>query len=520
MSTVWKAGPGMPGPYNRLWLALPLAVYLLLPTRNYYWDGVAFAINVEKQLPLRDTLHPNHLLYTAAHVWLYHAALLIGIETRALFLMQFVNSLLAGASVALVYRALRRRTIQTDGAIAGALAFAFAATWWKFSTDADAYIPSIFLLLCANDLLETRRNVVLAAVAHAAAMLFHELAFLFLPIALLRLWGASPTGNRSRMGSPPGPGLDAHRSRDRKGAVGTLLKASKKSVAYAACSLGPAGIAYALAYRAVFGQFRAAGLAGWVMAHSPDASFCWQPLHDIGLTLPGTLRLFFGGRLDQAAAQPFTIIGAVAVVACVAGLAAGWKRGGPLRFRIPPKDLLLWVGVYAAFLLVWMPQNTFYRLFYLAPLVIGVCCSVWRARPDRLLPWMLCGVLFLWNLVFAIYPQSRVENNAALHFALEQHEHWPPGTPIAFHAFHPDLWTISYFNQQAAWIGFDKLDLDRLDRSLTDARQRGQPLWLEATAYEFLSADPAGRRWLASHPVPGLLRFHDPKHEFRFYRVP
>jgi len=113
-----------------------------------------------------------------------------------------------------------------------------------------------------------------------------------------------------------------------------------------------------------------------------------------------------------------------------------------------------------------------------------------------------------------------VENNAPLRFALAQHEHWPPGTPIAIHTFHPDLWTISYFNQQAAWIGFDKMDLDRLEQNLIAARQRGQPLWLEATAYDFLSADPAGRRWLASHPAPALLRFQDPKHEFRFYAVP
>ena len=474
--------------WGRLWLALPLAVYLLLPTRNFYWDGVAFAINVEKQLPLRETLHPNHLLYTAAYVWLYHAALAIGIETRALFLMQFVNSLLAGTSVALVYRALRRRAIRTEAAIAGALAFAFAATWWKFATDADAYVPAIFLLLCANDLLETRRNVVLAGLTHAAAMLFHELAILFLPIALWR------------------------------------LKEPKKAASYAVCSLGPTGIAYVLAYRVVCGQFRAAGLAGWVMARSPDASFSWRPVRDLGLTLEGTLRLFFGGRLDQATAEPFTIIGAVALAACLAGLAVGWKRGGPLRFRMPPKDLLLWVGVYVAFLLVWMPQNTFYRLFYLAPLVLAACCAVGRTtvervRADRLLPWMVCGVLFLWNLVFAIYPQSRVENNAALRFALAQQRHWPPGTPIAFHDFHPDLWTISYFNQQASWMGFDKMDLDRLEQSLTAARQRGQPLWLEATAYEFLSADPAGRRWLESHPAPRLLRFRDAKHEFRFYRV-
>lgn len=469
---------------GRLWLALPLAIYLLLPTRNYYWDGVAFAINVEKQLPLRDTLHPNHLLYAAAHVWLYRAALLIGLKTRALFLMQFVNSLLAGGSVVLLYRALRRRTIPTESAIAGALAFAFAATWWKFSTDADAYIPSILLLLCANDLIETRRSVLLAGVTHAAAMLFHELAFLFLPIALFR------------------------------------LKEPKKALSYAACSLGPTGIAYSLAYWAVFGRFRAAGLAGWLMAHSPDAAFSWLLLRDLGLTLTGTLRLFFGGRLDQAKAEPFTIIGTVAVVACVLGLAVGWRRSGPLRFRVPPKDLLLWVAVYAAFLFVWMPQNTFYRLFYLAPLVLTACCAVGRARVDRLLPWMICAVLFLWNLVFAIYPQSRVENNATLRFALEQRENWPPGTPIAFHEFHPDLWTISYFNQQAAWIGLDKLDLGRLNQSLADARRQGQTLWLEATAYEFLSADPEGRRWLASHPVAGLLRFRDRKHDFQFHAVP
>ena len=205
--------------WGRLWLAVPLAVYLLLPTRNYYWDGVAFAINVEKQLPLRDTLHPNHLIYTAAWVCLYHAALLIGLKTRVLFLMQFVNSLLAGAGVALLYRALRRRAVRPNGAIAGALAFAFAATWWRFSTDADAYIPSLFLLLCANDLLETRRSVVLAGLTHAAAMLFHELAFLYLPIALWR------------------------------------LKEPKKAVSYGACSLGPSAVAYALAYRTVSGQF-------------------------------------------------------------------------------------------------------------------------------------------------------------------------------------------------------------------------------------------------------------------------
>ena len=112
---------------------------------------------------------------------------------------------------------------------------------------------------------------------------------------------------------------------------------------------GPSAVAYALAYRTVSKQFSAAGLAGWVMAHSPDASFSWQPARDLGLTLAGTLRLFFGGRLDQVKLEPVTIIGAAALVACALGLAVGWRRGGPFRFRVPPKDLLLWVALYVHF---------------------------------------------------------------------------------------------------------------------------------------------------------------------------
>ena len=476
--------PGRPQlSVSALWLALPLAVYLLLPTRNYYWDGVSFAIDAEKPLPLRELLHPNHLLYTAAISWLYHAALRIGVQTRALFLMQFVNSLLAGASVVAVYRALRRRLVSMQAGMAGALAFGFAATWWRFATDADAYIVSIFLVLCANDLLETRRNPVLAGVAHAGAMLFHQLAFLFLPVALFR------------------------------------LKEPRKALAYAGSSLAPAGIAYVLAYRTVFGRFDAAGLLRWVTAHSPDAAFSYRPIRDLGLTLLGTLRLFFGGKLDQAKAEPLTIVGFTAIAVCVAALAFRWSRGGPRRFAAPPKDLLLWLAAYVAFLFFWMPQNTFYRLFYLAPSILIVCCAVRGLRVDRLLPPLVCGVLFLWNLVFLIYPQSRVQNNVPLQFALAQHGRWPPGTPIAFHRFHSDLWTISYFNQQASWIGLNELDLRLLESSLADARQRGQSLWLEATAYEFISADPGGRRWLASHGVAELLHFRDPKHEFRFYEL-
>jgi len=464
---------------RRLWLALPCVLYLLVPTRNYYWDGLTFAINIEKQLPARELLSPSHLIYSLAGLWLYKAALLIGLKTRALFLLQAVNALLAGACVPLVERALRRRGVSMGSAIAGALCFAFAATWWRFATDANAYVPAILLLLCANDLLETGRCVWLAGLSHAAAMLFHELAILYLFVALVRLASDAP--------------------HDRRRARSLFI--------YATAALATVAAVFLLAYRTVFGGFDLAQFPSWLTTHSPDAVFSFAPVGDVALTLRGTLRLLFGGKVSSA----WVVIGVAA------GELVVWRlsrpEAGSLSERRSSADLA-WLGIYAAFLFFWMPQNTFYRLFYLAPLVF-LTERYLKRIPLRL----LATALFLWNAAFLIYPQSRVANNVPLRFALEQQARWPSGTPVAFHIFHPDLWTISYFNPQASWIGLPVMDVPVLERSRTDAAQRGQALWLEATAYDFVMASETGRNWLASHPVAAVAQFKDPKHDYRFYAV-
>jgi hypothetical protein len=469
--------------HRRLWLALPLVLYLLVPTRNYYWDGLTFAINIEKRLPLRELLSPSHLIYPVVGLWLYKAALLIGLKTRALFLLQAVNAVLAGACVPLVERALQRRGASAGAALAGAFAFAFAATWWRFATDANAYVPAIFLLLCANDLLETRRGVWLAGLAHAVAMLFHQLAVLYFVVALVHLKAKQP--------SDP--------SRDRK--------AAKAVLTYTAAAMAPVLAVFLLAYRTVSGGLNFAAFPAWLTTHSPDAAFSFAPITGLAYTLRGTLRLFFGGRI----ASPW-----LALVP-VAGMLIVWRfshaEAVPSTRRNRPSDQV-WLVIYVAFLFFWMPQNTFYRLFYLAPLVF-----IAAARMNRLCLRLLCTALFLWNVIFLIYPQSRVESNVPLSFALAQHDRWPSGTPIAFHQFHPDLWTISYFNPQVSWIGLPAMDVAVLERSRTDAEQHGRFLWLEATAYDLALADEAGRRWLLSHPVTQTVRFQDPKHEYRFYEV-
>ncbi len=436
---------------------LLLPVYLALPNRNFYWDGVAFAINIEKQAPLQATLHPNHLLYTPAILWLYRGALLAGWNIRALFLMQGVNSVLACGCVWLFFRMLRRLT-DPAAALSGALALAFSATFWRYATDADAYLPSLFLILAAWDLLETERSAAAAGLLHAGAMLFHQLAIFFLPVALFR------------------------------------VREKRPRFVYLCCSILPVALVYLPAYRIVFGHFDARGFLEWITARSPDAAFSFHPLRDLALTVVGTARLFFGGKLAWVRPDVMTITALAALVASLAMLLRSCRIGRNAPLRRPPFFLVLWLAIYASFLFFWMPQNTFYRLFYLPPAIAALWCSL----PSRALRWVP-AVLFSANLAFLAVPESRVENNPALRFALAQRDRWPPGTPIAFHIFHPDLWTISYFNQQASWIGLEEPDIVLLDRTLEDARRRHQHLWLDSTARDLLAENPDGARWLASH---------------------
>ncbi len=380
-----------------------LGVYLALPTRAYYWDGIGAALDIENAArgvaPL--FVHPNHLAYQPLGFVLH---VLSGV--RALAILQALNCILGAATAALIYRLTR--------SLAWTGVFAFAATWWKFATDADAYIPAVFFVVAAYAA-ACRGRAAAAGALHAAAMLFHQLALPAAPALALLLW----------------------RYKRRSAAI------------YAALAAAPVGAAYVWAY-----YFRAweppAPFLGWVASHSTDSAFAFDPVHGVALSLRGTLRLFFGGKLSPEAAQTWPF---VAAGLALAGLFAGliyslrnarrpdWRKAGDA-------PLLLWLAVYAVFLVFWLPHNTFYRVFYLPPLVM-LAARIWPAAAQARLA---AAVLFVWNLVFFIAPHARVENNRPLAFALEQRAKWKPGT-LVIHGFpHNDLRTIAYFNPQTRWV--------------------------------------------------------------------
>jgi len=357
-----------------LLLLLPPLLYLVLPTRNFYWDGVAFAINIEKRLPTASLVHPSHLVYSLAGAWIYRLSEMVGIHTRALFILQAVNSVLAGLCVLLFHRCLRSRNVPTTLSVPAALAFGFSATWWKLATDANAYVPSIFFLLCAYVLIERRKSMVLAGFVQASALLFHELAILFLPVALVR-----------------------------------LRKSSRSMFAYLATALIPVAAAYLGAYTAVSNRMALPNLFSWVTSHSTDSGFYFNPLSDAGFSIRGTLRLFFGGRLGDFVGDGISSAAfAVLLIATASFLVCLWRavRKG-VTCVPPPPHLFVWAGVYAAFLFVWMPQNTFYRLFYL-PALIAILASMLRdAAATRRGVWLFVPVLMAWN--FCDYARNTVE---------------------------------------------------------------------------------------------------------------
>jgi hypothetical protein len=470
-------------------LFLPFIIYLLLPTKEFYWDGVSFALDIERaHRNLSSLLRPNHLLYNPTGYFLFEV---FGEKMRALFLLQALNGILGGICVLLVYRILREITDSRRHSTWLALCMAFSATWWKFATDANAYIPSIFfLLVCFRLLLPTAKpRPFWVGIIHAIAVMFHQLALFFFPVALVCL----------RRQKQKWPALLQY------AVAGVLLSAGM----------------YVSAYRHLSSP---GSFWEWITTHSADSSFTFSIIHNAAVSISSNFKLFFGGKISLLRLDGVTIFGIIGLTFAIAwlfrlraevmqGFRALWSVKTKQHF-LESSPLILWILCYLIFLLFWIPKNTFYRLFYLPAIIflIGMLGRPWKGKPGHVLAAAVM-VLFLWNFAFFIYPNSRTENNEILNFAIQHRVDWPKGTTILFRDFHSDLWTIGYFNPQVSWVERDRI-------SQITGPPIDPPLWLEGTAYDLLKQQPEGNRWLAAHiDVSRSLIYQSRKHTFRFFRV-
>src|SRR6185436_12710097 len=83
--------------------AVALIVYLSLPTRIYYGDGIGFADDIESSHSDPALLFlPNHLLYNFFGYVIWTVAQVIYPQARALNVLQATDSLFGAAGAALL----------------------------------------------------------------------------------------------------------------------------------------------------------------------------------------------------------------------------------------------------------------------------------------------------------------------------------------------------------------------------------------------------------------------------------
>lgn len=499
--------------------AIPLAVltiYLALPTRNYYWDGIGFAQNIEDSPHLSSSLlHPSHLMYTVSGWIAYRLVQDLGLHPRALTVLRVANSVFSAACVYLIFEIIMGCFGSTYMAAVLTAVFAFSATWWKFSTDANAYIPAVLFLLITFRIVLPQRPMrpAVTAIAHSGAMLFHELSILFYPVAVAGLWQQTA-------------GL-------------TLRRRVAVVIEYTAITFLITAGAYFVGYSwleraGAYGGSSNAGFLRWITSHAPDSSFSWNIAKNVLLSLRGHLRLFLGGRVNWSVRQwPYfssimilILLGLLTVfIHRLVKLRRTTKQPNDppaaMKFGGIPILITTWITCYAVFLFFWLPGNTFYRLFYLPPLVL--LCGFWwkRQRSATQQPVyaaaLLAGMIMVANFAFDIFPNSRVESNPPLEFAMGLDRFWRAGTLVYYGSFNTDNWTIRYFHPETSWRKFETPGVASPNGGRLDA---AGDAWLDTTALDMLFSTAGGFEWLSQHtPEKVRVELVSDRHRIVFQKV-
>jgi len=464
-------------PYALLALAgLLLALYLTFLTQTYYWDGVLFSLRIEQasegQLPVSALLHPNHLLYSVLGYYLYQTCARVGLHLRAIEVLQILNAIVSVGAACLVYRFAVRITRSAFVALFCALIFACGATWWKFSTDADSYILSATLLLAALYLIfDNDARWPVAAILHATAMFFHELAS-FGYLAAVALLCLTKPRRRQRL-------------------FGYLL-ASGSTVA----------VVYALAYRSA-DHHPFPTLLSWISSSSPVSNVTHSLQQLTVVNLVSYVKLFAGGRWSLVREQ-FSLLVAVSLAMACLLLACGFwllrfapqeriglTHTGSHRF---PLLLWTWITPYVVFLSWFEPGNAFYKLFIWPAIVLAIGWFVVSnrglyARIRALVLFTLA--LAAWNFGAFIYPHAQPSADPVLQLAKTIDRELPKNATIYYRVFSPDDWYLKYFAPGRTWL---EAPADPGAFRHGEKASEG-PVCLETTALEATSIETGPLRW-------------------------
>ncbi len=403
-------------------------LYWLTRTRYNTFDAVSYANQIGRLYiatgDRRWLFHPHHLLFNVTDFLLWHMARAGGYVGGPLVVMQRVNAALGAGGVGLFYLTLRRLVTRSHGLPAlttAGLALSFG--YWVCATDGRVNMPSLFFLLLAfyalcrsRSRLSLRAAALIGALA-GLAVLYHESAGLFLPVALA------------------GVGLTASDRAPR--ARGVLACGA----AWGVTVIVPYALVSTLALH----------LHSWRAFHQWTTEYAelgWWWSFDI----PHNLRLDLYAFRHAAFAEPpgkqgtFTLARRVPldIRALYFGALAGWLLAVyaffaalPLLWRSHHRPILivclLWVALYAAFFTVWCAGYFVFWVPVLVPTGLLLALGMSHFRSSHRGRWVN-GLLGVWVLLLAavnwadsIGPHLRADADPFQRIAANVRAHTRPG---------------------------------------------------------------------------------------------
>lgn len=501
-----------------LLLLLIFAVYAAFPTKDFYWDALIYSQFIEDSPNFgAHLLHPNHLFYNALGYLAFHAARAFGFETRAIYILQFVTIVFSVLS-ALVFFKILKHSLRSEYLSFWLTAlFAFCAAWWRFSIDADVYPISVFFLLGSFYFLlpDKTPRPFLVAIAHSFAMFFHELAVLFFPVVVFGLIFQTASLERRKQ----------------------ILIILQYVFAAFLLTFGT----YCLSFYLVSGTFDVKSFVAWMTSFAPDSEISWNASRSLSLTLRGHRQMFFDGSSRLFDRNVLSVI--LSVLFALSALFFAFKflkylkeikiwRGAIAERKIFREPLFLlclaWTIPYLLFLFFFIPQNTFYRLFYFPAIIllIGTILAPFEAFKKKR-RWRLASIvvaLSLYNFLFYIYPNSGVRENTPLALALRVNEVWSGKTVVfhvpntaAFDSLDTNNRLVRYFNPTVVWKPLNFITLEEFERELEASGAGGETVWLDAAAIEKLTANAQAARWLADNSRQTELNL--PAHRMKYVQI-
>lgn len=396
-----------------------LTLWLLLPDKTFVFDGVLFADVIERKgVDWRMSLYnPRHLLFNAAFQVLRDALSGLGVSVGAYRLVQVVNGL-AGAAGLWLFGGLLRRLVD-DGAVA-VLGAALLGASWTFgtrATEGQVYMllafGGLWTLWAAARLLEAPSNAraLDLAAAFSLTVLFHVAGAFLAPAVFAALWLAFPSRRALML---PALGL----------AAGIIL------IPYY-IHFGAQGLEALTSRTAEY--YRADDRGYWTGLFIGFWNRC-------GLTTWGRFLVSWNeaGRGFILLPEGTAAAAGLSLWAAVAGALSGaWKALDRRRRNLACVLALAWAGF--VFLNAFWCGGLFFAVIPAACLLALLAAAagprlkaLQPARRRRLIYALGAAVpaLAAWNARAGLWPQSRIENNAAYDQALYIKAHTVPNSYV------------------------------------------------------------------------------------------